>query len=186
MKRCLLAILISAALSGQALATGVPVADGVQIAGQIRELSQGLRNYDQYLQQTGLSNSQLLQAYKDYDQMLTEYKQVLREAQRLKATLQGQNLETFLNRLKQIDMYDPRYSRGDDAHVGDQPWDDAVERNKLLNGWGMSDEEWSQMNADIPYTAMIKNAPKRFSSIGSAKLKELSDKILQAEKLTRL
>ncbi|EQB8100123.1 hypothetical protein ACYUN6_004804 [Escherichia coli] len=154
MKRCLLALLISAALSGQAFSyVGVPVADGAQIAGQIRELSQGLRNYDQYLKQTGLSNSQLLQAYKDYDQMLTDYKQVLREAQRLKATLEGQDLQTFLNRLKQIDMYDPRYSRGDDAHVGDKPWDDAVERNKLLNGWGMSDEEWSQMNAEIPYTA---------------------------------
>lgn len=152
MKRCLLSMLIAVMLSGQVLATGVPVADGVQILGQIRELSQGLRDYEQYLQQSILSNNQLLEAYKRYDQMLSDYKQALREAQALKRQLQGMNLQSFLEKLKQIDMYDPRYSRGDDAHVGDQPWDDAVERNKILNGWGMSDEEWSQVNSDIPYT----------------------------------
>lgn len=153
MKRCLLAILIAAALSGQAFAIGVPVVDGIQVAGQIRELSQGLRDYEQYLQQSVLSNNQLIEAYKRYDQMLSDYKQALREAQALKRQLQGINLQNFLDELKQIDMYDPRYSRGDDPNVGDQPWDDAVERNKLLNGWGMSDQEWSQMNDDIPYTA---------------------------------
>jgi len=153
MKRCLLAFLVAASMSGQALATGVPVADGVQITGQIRELSQGLRDYEQYLQQSILSNNQLLEAYKRYNQMLSDYKQALREAQALKRQLKGMDLQNFLDGLKRIDMYDPRYSRNDDAHVGEQPWDDAVERNKILNGWGMSDEEWAQMNADIPYTA---------------------------------
>lgn len=104
MKRCLLSMLIAVMLSGQVLATGVPVADGVQILGQIRELSQGLRDYEQYLQQSILSNNQLLEAYKRYDQMLSDYKQALREAQALKRQLQGMNLQSFLEKLKQIDM----------------------------------------------------------------------------------
>ena len=58
----------------------------------------------------------------------------------------------LVNNLKNIDLYDPRYASGDDPNVGSKPWDDAVERNKLLNGWGMSDQEWSEMNAAIPYT----------------------------------
>ncbi|BBW89489.1 hypothetical protein ABNL11_004977 [Klebsiella pneumoniae] len=153
MKRCLLAIIVAAALSGQVHAIGIPVLDATQVAGQLRELSQGLRDYEQYLKQTALSNSDLLEAYKRYNQMLSDYKQVLREAEALKTQLQGVNLQTFLNDLKNIDLYDPRYASGDDANVGSKPWDDAVERNKLLNGWGMSDEEWSEMNAAIPYTS---------------------------------
>lgn len=154
MKRCILAILIAGVINvTPALAAGVPVADGVQIAGQLRELTQGIRDYEEYIQQSVLSNNQLLEAYKRYDQMLSEYKQVLREAERLKAELKGVDLQNFLDRLKNIDMYDPSYSTGDDANVGNAPWDNAVERNKLLNGWGMTDEEWSEMNSSIPYLA---------------------------------
>ncbi|HFQ9467577.1 TPA: hypothetical protein ACHTH4_004789 [Escherichia coli] len=160
MKRCLLAIIVAAALSSQVHAIGIPVLDATQVAGQLRELSQGLRDYEQYLKQTALSNSDLLEAYKRYDQMLSDYKQVLREAQALKRQLQGIDLQNFLNDLKQIDMYDPRYASGDDPNVGSKPWDDAVERNKLLNGWGMSDEEWSEMNAAIPYTSNDRDRAK--------------------------
>lgn len=162
MKRRLIAAMLTAALAAPtAFATGVPVADGVQIAGQIRELSQGLKDYEEYLEQSVLSNNQLLEAYKRYDQMLADYRQALREAEKLKQQLTGIDLQTFLNRLKNIDMYDPRYSSGtDDANVGDAPWDNAVERNKLLNGWGMTDEEWSEMNAEIPYLGNDKQRAK--------------------------
>lgn len=130
----------------------IPVTDATQIAGQLREISQGIRDYEQYMKQTVLSNSQLLEAYKRYDQMLADYQQVLREAESLKTQLQGVDLQNFLENLKTIDLYDPQYAAGDDPNVGSQPWDDAVERNKLLNGWGMTDQEWSDMNAAIPYT----------------------------------
>lgn len=151
MKRTLIAALIAASFLTSPTYAIVPVTDYVQIAGQLRELSQGLKDYEEYLQQSVLSNNQLLEAYKRYDQMLADYRQTLREAEKLKQQLTGVNLQDFLNRLKNIDMYDPRYSSGDDANVGSGPWDDAIERNKLLNGWGMSDEEWSEMNAEIPY-----------------------------------
>ncbi|EAO9157906.1 hypothetical protein RD279_004760 [Salmonella enterica] len=151
MRRTLLAVIMTGILSSPVYA-GVPVDDFTQIAGQLRELSQGIRDYEEYIKQTALSNTQLLEAYKRYDQMLADYQQVLREAERLKTTLQGVDLQNFLNNLKNIDLYDPRYASGDDPNVGNQPWDDAVERNKLLNGWGMSDQEWSEMNAAIPYT----------------------------------
>ncbi|EPC5650575.1 hypothetical protein ACRZ3X_004816, partial [Citrobacter freundii] len=151
MKRTLLAVIMAGILSSPVYA-GVPVDDFTQIAGQLRELSQGIRDYEEYIKQTALSNTQLLEAYKRYDQMLADYQQVLREAERLKTTLQGVDLQNFLNNLKNIDLYDPRYASGDDPNVGSKPWDDAVERNKLLNGWGMSDQEWSEMNAAIPYT----------------------------------
>ncbi|MHC3803271.1 hypothetical protein [Escherichia coli] len=151
MKRTLLAVIMAGILSSPVYA-GVPVDDFTQIAGQLRELSQGIRDYEEYIKQTALSNTQLLEAYKRYDQMLADYQQVLREAERLKATLQGVDLQNFLDNLKNIDLYDPRYASGDDPNVGSKPWDDAVERNKLLNGWGMSDQEWSEMNAAIPYT----------------------------------
>ena len=130
---------------------GVPTLDYTQIAGQIRQISQSIKDYEEYLTQTALSNEDLVEAYKRYDQMLNDYQQVLREAQRLKSTLKGIDLQHFLDQLKNIDMYDPRYSMGDDPHVGDAPWDNAVERNKLINGWGMSDEEWIEMNNNIPY-----------------------------------
>lgn len=148
-----LVVILGMGAAAQVNATGIPVVDAVQVAGQIRELSQGIRDYQEYLQQTVLSNSELLSAYQRYDQMLSDYKQVLREAEGLKSTLQGIDLQNFLNQLKNIDAYDPSYSTGSDSHVGEEPWDDAVERNKLLNGWGMSDEEWSEMNASIPYLA---------------------------------
>lgn len=151
MKRTLIAVVLVGVFCSPVHAI-IPVSDWTQIAGQLRELSQGIRDYEQYIKQTALSNTQLLEAYKRYDQMLADYQQALREAERLKATLQGVNLQNFLDNLKNIDLYDPRYASGDDPNVGSKPWDDAVERNKLLNGWGMSDQEWSEMNAAIPYT----------------------------------
>jgi len=151
MKRTLIAILLAGVFCSPVYAI-IPVTDATQIAGQLREISQGIRDYEQYIKQTALSNTQLLEAYKRYDQMLEDYQQVLREAERLKVTLQGVDLQNFLDQLKNIDLYNPAYSTGDDPNVGSKPWDDAVERNKLLNGWGMTDQEWSDMNAAIPYT----------------------------------
>lgn len=148
-----LAVMLGMGVATQANATGIPVVDAAQVAGQIRELSQGIRDYQEYIQQSALSNEQLLSAYQRYDQMLSDYKQVLREAEGLKSTLQGIDLQNFLDQLKNIDSYNPTYANGSDSHVGEEPWDNAVERNKLLNGWGMSDEEWSEMNANIPYLA---------------------------------
>ncbi|HEN3452058.1 TPA: hypothetical protein U5D73_004572 [Yersinia enterocolitica] len=151
MKRTLIAILLAGVFSAPVYAI-IPVTDATQIAGQLREISQGIRDYEQYMKQTVLSNSQLLEAYKRYDQMLADYQQVLREAEALKTQLQGVDLQNFLDQLKNIDLYNPSYATGDDQNVGSKPWDDAVERNKLLNGWGMTDQEWSDMNAAIPYT----------------------------------
>lgn len=148
-----IATLLAGILSSTVYATGILVADTVQITGQLREIAQDIRNYEEYLTQTALSSSQLVEAYKRYDQMLADYQQVLLEAERLQATLKGIDLQNFLDNLKTIDMYDPRYAKGDDPNVGSQPWDDAVERNKLLNGWGMTDAEWSEMNGAIPYTS---------------------------------
>ncbi|ERK05601.1 hypothetical protein L580_3311 [Serratia fonticola AU-P3(3)] len=145
------AVLVGTLVSPTTYAGGIPTFDGVQIAGQLRELSQSILDYEQYIRQSVLSNEQLLEAYRRYDQMLADYQQVLREAERLKVVLTGIDLQDFLNELKNLDLYDPRYATGDDPNVGSQPWDDAVERNKLLNGWGMSDQEWSEMNAAIPY-----------------------------------
>lgn len=152
MKRTFLAVIMAGILSSPVYATGIPVVDAVQVAGQLREISQSIRDYEEYIKQTILSNTQLIEAYKRYDQMLADYQLVLREAEGLKKTLKGVNLQNFLDDLKHIDLYDPRYASGDDANVGNKPWDNAVERNKLLNGWGMSDQEWSEMNEVIPYT----------------------------------
>lgn len=151
MNRTLTALLLASVLGTPAYAI-IPVTDGTQIAGQLQQLSQGIRDYEEYLKQTVLSNEQLLEAYKRYDQMLADYQQVLREAEALKTQLQGIDLQNFLDDLKTIDYYNPAYAVGDDPNVGSEPWDDAVERNKLLNGWGMSDQKWSDMNAAIPYT----------------------------------
>jgi len=151
MNRKFLAVIIAGVINAHIAFAGVPTLDYTQIAGQIRQISQGIKDYEQYLTQTALSNSELVEAYRRYDQMLNDYQQVLREAQRLKQTLKGIDLQNFLNQLKTIDMYDPRYALGDDPNVGNEPWDNAVERNKLINGWGMTDEEWTEMNNSIPY-----------------------------------
>ncbi|HFQ5986546.1 TPA: hypothetical protein ACHR7L_004864, partial [Yersinia enterocolitica] len=66
MKRTLIAILLAGVFSSPVYAI-IPVTDATQIAGQLREISQGIRDYEQYMKQTVLSNSQLLEAYKRYD-----------------------------------------------------------------------------------------------------------------------
>ncbi|MGE1099182.1 hypothetical protein ACQJZ4_19815, partial [Bacillus altitudinis] len=89
----LIAALIAASFLASPTYAIVPVTDYVQIAGQLRELSQGLKDYEEYLQQSVLSNNQLLEAYKRYDQMLADYRQTLREAEKLKQQLTGVNLQ---------------------------------------------------------------------------------------------
>ncbi|EAN2613863.1 type VI secretion protein [Salmonella enterica] len=157
MKRRLVAALVAGVISAATLpasASGIPTADAAQILGQAQQMVQDLKNYKEYMEQTVLDNKQLLEAYKQYNQMLEEYKQVLREAEGLKDKLSSVDYENFMNEIGRIaDQYDPLFGSGKLVKdTGNEPWDDAVQRNQLLNGYGLTDEEYAEMLAQIPYS----------------------------------
>lgn len=157
MKRRLVAALVAGVISAATLqvnASGVPTADVAQILGQAQAMVQDLNNYKEYMEQTVLDNNQLLEAYKQYNQMLEEYKQVLREAEGLKDKLSSIDYKNFMDEIGRIaDQYDPVFGGGKLVkNTGNEPWDNAVQRNQLLNGYGLTDEEYAEMIARIPYS----------------------------------
>lgn len=159
MKKYLIAALLAgvtgtATLSVNAAPAGVPTADVAQILGQAQAMVQDLNNYQEYMTQTVLDNKQLLEAYRQYYQMLEDYKQVLREAEGLKDKLSSIDYQHFMDEIGRIaDQYDPLYGGGRLVkNTGNAPWDNAVQRNQLLDGYGLSDEEYMDMIAAIPYS----------------------------------
>ncbi|EPA0315793.1 type VI secretion protein [Klebsiella aerogenes] len=156
MKRRLVAALVAGVIGAASLPAlaEVPVADPQQILGQAQQMVQDLKNYKEYMEQTVLNNNQLLEAYKQYNQMLEEYKQVLREAEGLKDKLSSIDYKNFMDEIGRIaDQYDPLFGGGKLVkNTGNEPWDNAVQRNQLLNGYGMTDEEYVEMIAQIPYS----------------------------------
>ncbi|HEO9670008.1 TPA: type VI secretion protein [Escherichia coli] len=135
--------------------SGVPVADAAQILGQARAMMQDIKNYKEYMEQTILNNKELLEAYKQYNQMLEDYKQILREAEGLKDKLSSIDYKNFMDEIALIsNQFDPVYGGGRMVkNTGNEPWDNAYERNLLLNGYGLTDEEYAEMLAAIPYTS---------------------------------
>ncbi|ELL0548203.1 type VI secretion protein [Salmonella enterica] len=156
MKRRLIAALVAGVIGATSLPAlaEIPVADPQQILGQAQAMVQDLNNYKEYMEQTVLDNNQLLEAYKQYNQMLEEYKQVLREAEGLKDKLSSIDYKNFMDEIGRIaDQYDPVFGGGKLVkNTGNEPWDNAVQRNQLLNGYGMTDEEYVEMIAQIPYS----------------------------------
>ncbi|EAQ6169278.1 type VI secretion protein [Salmonella enterica] len=156
MKRRLIAALVAGVIGAASLPVlaEIPVADPQQILGQAQQMVQDLKNYKEYMEQTVLDNNQLLEAYKQYNQMLEEYKQVLREAEGLKDKLSSIDYKNFMDEIGRIaDQYDPLFGGGKLVkNTGNEPWDNAVQRNQLLNGYGMTDEEYVEMIAQIPYS----------------------------------
>lgn len=134
--------------------SGIPVNDAAQILGQARAMMQDIKNYKEYMEQTILSNKELLEAYKQYNQMLEDYKQVLREAEGLKDKLSSIDYQHFMDEIALIsNQFDPVYGGGRMVkNTGNEPWDNAYERNLLLNGYGLTDDEYAEMLAAIPYT----------------------------------
>lgn len=138
-----------------AYAGGILTFDATNTLNQVREMVQDLNNYAEYIETTALNNEQLLNAYKEYNQMLEDYKQVLMEAEGLKDKIQGMNPDDFLAKLGDIsNQHDPLFSEtgGQIAtNTGNQAWDDAYERNKILNGYGLTNDEYIDLLAQIPY-----------------------------------
>jgi len=156
MKRRLIAAVVAGVIGAASLPAlaEIPVADPQQILGQAQQMVQDLKNYKEYMEQTVLDNNQLLEAYKQYNQMLEEYKQVLREAEGLKDKLSSIDFNNFMDEIGRIaDQYDPLFGGGKLVkNTGNEPWDNAVQRNQLLNGYGLTDEEYAEMISRIPYS----------------------------------
>ncbi|MGP0719040.1 type VI secretion protein, partial [Escherichia coli] len=89
------------------------------------------------MEQTILNNKELLEAYKQYNQMLEDYKQILREAEGLKDKLSSIDYKNFMDEIARIsNQFDPVYGGGRMVkNTGNAPWDNAYERNLLLNGY---------------------------------------------------
>ncbi|ENY1827855.1 type VI secretion protein [Salmonella enterica] len=139
-----------------AMAWGIPVADATSALNQVRQMVQDLNNYKEYLETTVLNDEQLIQAYKEYNSMLEEYKRLYQEASALAGNIDGLSMDEFNNMLADIaNQFDPYYGDNKGAIVkdtGNEFWDDAYERNRMLNGYGMTDEEYAEMLTSIPYT----------------------------------
>ncbi|RUT64117.1 hypothetical protein CKG00_18475 [Morganella morganii] len=138
------------------MAAGIPVGDATNALNQVRQMVQDLNNYKEYLETTILTDNQLIQAYKEYNSMLEEYKRLYQEASALADDIEGLSSIDFNNMLADIaNKFDPYYGEYHGAVVkdtGDEFWDDAYERNKILNGYGLTDEEYAEMLTSIPYT----------------------------------
>ncbi|EGD1138999.1 type VI secretion protein [Salmonella enterica] len=138
------------------MAAGIPVGDATNALNQVRQMVQDLNNYKEYLQTTILNDEQLIQALKEYNGMLEEYKRLYLESSALAGNIDGLSMEEFNNMLADIaNQFDPYYGDNKGAVVkdtGNEFWDDAYERNKMLNGYGMTDEEFAEMITSIPYT----------------------------------
>ncbi|EAR0848835.1 type VI secretion protein [Salmonella enterica] len=158
MRKLVKTVLLALCLSygSLAMAAGIPVGDATNALNQVRQMVQDLNNYKEYLQTTILTDNQLIQAYKEYNAMLEEYKRLYQEASALAGDIEGLSMEEFNNMLADIaNQFDPYYGDNKGAIVkdtGNEFWDDAYERNKMLNGYGMTDEEYAQMISSIPYT----------------------------------
>ncbi|ENA5033426.1 type VI secretion protein [Escherichia coli] len=154
-----LAVILFSVMTGlittPAISSGIPVADAAQILGQARAMMQDIKNYKEYMEQTILNNKELLEAYKQYNQMLEDYKQILREAEGLKDKLSSIDYKNFMDEIALIsNQFDPVYGGGRMVkNTGNAPWDNAYERNLLLNGYGLTNEEYAEMLAAIPYTS---------------------------------
>lgn len=161
-------------VSYPAISGGIPVIDGASIINQIQGLNQDIQNYEQYLKQTILSQEELANALKQYDQMLSDYQQVMREARALQGRIEGMNPEEWLSELAKLsNSHDPLYgSLGIQKNTGYKPWDDAVERNRLLNGYGMTDEEYDQMLVDIPFSGDDRNRAQQVFEYRQRKVAE--------------
>lgn len=147
------------------MAAGIPVGDATNALNQVRQMVQDLNNYKEYLETTILNDEQLIQAYKEYNSMLEEYKRLYQEASALAGDIEGLSMDDFNNMLADIaNKFDPYYGDYQGAVVkdtGDEFWDDAYERNKILNGYGMTDEEYAEMLTSIPYTDDDRERAKR-------------------------
>lgn len=153
-KTALLAICLSH--GSLTMAAGIPVGDATNALNQVRQMVQDLNNYKEYLETTILTDNQLIQAYKEYNSMLEEYKRLYQEASALAGDIEGLSMDDFNNMLADIaNQFDPYYGDNKGAIVkdtGNEFWDDAYERNKILNGYGLTDEEYAEMLTSIPYT----------------------------------
>lgn len=147
------------------MAAGIPVGDATNALNQVRQMVQDLNNYKEYLETTILNDEQLIQAYKEYNSMLEEYKRLYQEASALAGDIEGLSMDDFNTMLADIaNKFDPYYGDYQGAVVkdtGDEFWDDAYERNKILNGYGMTDEEYAEMLTSIPYTDDDRERAKR-------------------------
>lgn len=112
-----LAVILFSVMTGlittPAISSGIPVADAAQILGQARAMMQDIKNYKEYMEQTILNNKELLEAYKQYNQMLEDYKQILREAEGLKDKLSSIDYKNFMDEIALIsNQFDPVYGGG--------------------------------------------------------------------------
>lgn len=112
-----LAVVLFSVMTGlittPAISSGIPVADAAQILGQAGAMMQDIKNYKEYMEQTILNNKELLEAYKQYNQMLEDYKQILREAEGLKDKLSSIDYKNFMDEIALIsNQFDPVYGGG--------------------------------------------------------------------------
>lgn len=133
-----------------------PVTDATNALNQVRQIVQDLNNYKEYMATTILNDEQLVQSLTEYKALLQEYQRLYKEASALAGNIDGLSMDEFNQMLADIaNQFDPLYGDYNGAMVkdtGNSFWDDAYERNLMLNGYGMTNEEFAQMIADIPYT----------------------------------
>lgn len=150
LKRSVLSLLLSSALWGGPLhASGIPTIDVANLVQQLTQYMQMMKEYDEILQQTGLSQDQLMNALQQYQQMMQEYEHLLRQAERLKSRMDKKQWARFWKEANQayqhrpfegvdmraasfglikkgVDEADSRYGHVDDQHTMQQQANDVI------------------------------------------------------------
>jgi hypothetical protein len=112
MKKTLIASLFSicAVLPVSAVASGIPVVDVAHIAKTVVSYNQQLKDYAEAVTQTALADSQLVQMYQDYSQVLTEYNHYLNQINSLKDQISGTDwdfiMQSVVDEWSSYDLYD--------------------------------------------------------------------------------
>lgn len=83
-------------------ATGIPVVDVAHIAETVLQYQQQLRDYREYMIQTGLQESQMMQMLTDYQQVLREYGHYLNQIQGLQNQISASEWEMLIGTVEQF------------------------------------------------------------------------------------
>ncbi|AUZ86191.1 type IV secretion system protein [Methylophaga nitratireducenticrescens] len=139
-------ILAQSLFSGHAAATGIPVVDVAHIAESVLQYQQQLRDYQEYMIQTGLQDSQLLQMVEDYRQVLREYNHYLNQISGLENALSGGDWDYL------ISIVQRNYGSADFGLLATMDADSATysdDMRSVLGNYGMAPRTTTNVADDL-------------------------------------
>ncbi|WP_417536644.1 hypothetical protein [Methylophaga sp.] len=146
-KRMIAGLFLAQSLfAGHAVAGGIPVIDVAHIAESVLQYQQQLRDYQEYMIQTGLQDSQLLQMVEDYRQVLREYNHYLNQISGLENALSGGDWDYL------IGLVQRNYGSADFGLLATMNADSATysdDMRTVLGNYGMAPRTTTNVTDDL-------------------------------------